>query len=160
MLNLQNVNIELLIKLFENSIADVISTISGISVLKRDNNDLNSNLNEGFVGILPFSGGINGFFMMKTDEQSLKTLTSYITGCDMSLAKEDDMMDCIGELANMVCGTVRAKAALNGISFKLSIPFSALGVNGLKFSFKKNTKTFTLRFSSCGIHINTRVVLA
>jgi len=157
---LSDVNNELmdtLNRLFENSITEVISTISGFSIFK-DNDKLN--VNDNFAGMLPFSGGINGLFMIKTDEQSLRVLTSNITGCDISLVKENDMIDCIGELANMICGMVRAKAAVNGISFKLEIPFSVKGVNGLEFSFKKNAKTFRLHFSSDKVHISTRVVLA
>ena len=147
-----------LAKLFENTIAEVVSTISGISVFKDDDDLLN--VNDNFAGTLPFYGEINGFFILNTDEQSLRALTSNITGCVIPSVEESDMTDCIGELANMICGTVRAKAALNGILFKLAIPFSVKGVNGLELFFKKNAKTFTLHFSSCDIHISARVVLA
>ena len=156
---MSNVNNELkntLIRLFENSIIEVISTVSGVSVFKVN---CDSNINDNFAGILMFSGEINGIFMIKTDEQSLRALTSNITGHDISFVKENDMIDCIGELANMICGTVRAKAAVNGIRFKSSIPFSAKGVSGLEFSFKKNALTFTLHFSSGIARISARVVL-
>ena len=149
--------IDSLAKMFENSIVEAISTISGVAVLK--NNDLSNDPNDNYAGMLPFSGEINGFFMIKTDGQSLKILTSYITGCDIPLVKENDMMDCIGELTNMVCGSVKAKAAINGVKFTLSVPFSVKGNNGLEFSFKKNAKTFALHFSSHDAHINARVLL-
>ena len=147
-----------LIKLFEISIVDVMPTISGISIFK-DDDVLNEGLNDSFAGTLLFSGEINGFFMIKTDEQSLRVLTSNITGCHIEFVEESDMLDCIGELANIICGSVRAKAAVNGISFKLSIPFSIKGGNGLWFSFKRNANTFPLNFSSNDVHINARVVL-
>lgn len=147
---------ETLIGIFEDTITEVISTVSGVSLEKSIIEEKNES---NFAGILPFIGDISGIFLIKTNGEHLKILTSYITGIEAESIYDNDMTDCIGELANMVCGLTKSRAARLGIRFNLSTPFSAKGDKSIDFSFKKNSVTSLMTFSSDEILINARVIL-
>ncbi len=143
-------------EIFEQAVAEVISTVSGIVVNKVEDSAEDT---YNFAGILPLYGDINGLFIVKSDENSLRTLTAYMTGAEAECIDESEMRDCIGELANMICGLSKARAYPCGAAFTLSTPFSVKSNENMVFSYKKKTKMAVLPFSSEEIKLNARIIL-
>ncbi len=144
---------EKVFEVFENTVTEVISTVSGIQVAKAQ-----TNLKANYVGIMPFGGSVSGLFLIETDRESLLTLTSYMAGIVQGELEEGDLRDCVGELANMVCGLTKTKCAQFGIGMVLSTPFSAVG-QGVSFAFKKNAKQSENSYSSPEVSVKTHVIL-
>lgn len=143
--------------IFQSSIIEVLRTVSGMDIRKVNGADGEP---DNFAGVLPLAGDIGGLFIIQAGAASLRTLTSYITGSDESSIDAKEMADCIGELANMVCGSARARAAGAKIGFALSTPFSILGTERMEFFFKRSAKMLSLSFSSGEISIRAKVVFA
>ncbi len=142
--------------IFEKAVGEVISTVSGIMVNKAEDAQEDTC---NYAGILPLYGDINGVFIVKSDENSLRTLTAGMTGAEAECVEESEMMDCIGELANMICGLTKARAYPGGTAFSLSTPFSVKSNENMTFSYKKKTKMAVLPFSSEEIKLNVRIIL-
>ncbi len=139
--------------IFEKSFCEVISVLSGIPLMKTDDDEMPGN----FIGILPLSGDISGLFVISASDESLQLLTAYMTGQEE--VSDADMQDCIGELANMACGLAKARSSMEGIAFTLSTPFSIKGAQDLEFAFKKNARVMEFPFVSPEISLNVRVIL-
>ncbi len=143
-------------KVFEEATAEVVSTVTGLALIKapKTTEELYN-----FAGFLPLYGDINILFLIKTDENSLRIITADMTGAEYDSVDERDMRDCIGELANMICGLSKARSALGGITFSLSTPFSIKGVENIDFSFKKNVNMIVLPFESSEVSLTVRLIL-
>lgn len=145
-----------LVKFFEDSLKETISTSSGLCVKKSQSLCVGGDC---FAGVLPFYGDVNGFFIIKAQNNTLRVLTSYITGIAENKIEPDDLKDCIGEIANMVCGLVRARAAVKGISFSFSTPLCAMSTDDVLFSFKENVIVFSFGVANEEIVLRAEVAL-
>ncbi len=123
--------------LIENCAVEVISTVSGISVNRDINTDSGDDMDSGYLSVLQLHGDFNGMLLVMVPEQSIRVLTSFMTGMEDEQIQEDDMHDCISELANMICGLAKAKSAIHKVRFSLSTPFSIRYNGCIDFGFKK-----------------------
>lgn len=142
--------------LVEDCSKEVISTVSGISVTRVEKVD---SLEGGYLSILQLHGDFNGMLLVKTSEQSIKTLTSYMTGIDDECINDKDMHDCICELANMICGLTKAKSARSKVTFSLSTPFSVRCSGDTDFLFKKGIPICNINLSGAEILIVIYLIL-
>ncbi len=151
-----NDSLSKLFPLFETAILEVLPTVSGISVFTG--NPL-AETKDSFVGVLPLTGDRSGLFLFKSNEESLRILASCMTGTAVEQISEMDMRDCVGELANMICGLCRARATSLGIHFTLASPFCVRGYDFIEFTFKKNANIVSQTFLSDEISFKITLIL-
>ncbi|MGL4791909.1 MAG: chemotaxis protein CheX [Anaerotignaceae bacterium] len=129
---------------FVNTCASVLSDTTGIPFSYENLNEKAEN--QQFAGVIGFSGDLNGLLIITSEDDNLILITEKITGMNKEDIEFEDLCDCIGELANMICGTTRSKLALKQINLSLSTPFSVSGEKNIHFTYKQRAsrKTFNV----------------
>ncbi len=149
-----NLDIDQINQIFVESVKSVVYTVSGVSLVELDKKIPEEH--DGIVGIMPLSGSKNSMIMLEAPK-GLDIITSYMIGIDVAEITEKDLIDCIGELANMVSGTAKLRLVPHALHLMLSTPFVAKGA-GLKFFFKRST-VFEASLGCEDILLNMRVLL-
>lgn len=72
-------------------------------------------------GIVGFGGGAKGMLAVHTPEEVAKTITGGFLGI-MVEEINDEVQDAIGELTNMLAGSVKLSLSENSSDIRLSIP--------------------------------------
>ncbi len=140
--------------IFEAAASEVLTAASSDHFTK-----VSDTIECGYAGVLPLHGDMNGLFILKTNANSLRIFTSYLIGVEQEDVTDEDMCDCIGEIANVVCGLAKARAAMQGIHFTLSTPFCVKSEQSLEFFFKKNEKKIAFALKSQSAAVDTRIIL-
>lgn len=80
----------------------------------------------GVMGLIAFVGDYSGSVTFYSDEETAVTITSTMMG--MAAADvTDEMADVVGEITNMVAGTLRTRMADQGIRWGISTPSVTVG---------------------------------
>ncbi|HER63220.1 MAG TPA: chemotaxis protein CheX [Desulfobacteraceae bacterium] len=77
-------------------------------------------------GILGFSGDIRGMVTIHCPDAVAMAITANFLGMDVTEVN-DDVIDAIGELANMVTGGIKEAFSANNQDIKLSVPTVVAG---------------------------------
>lgn len=77
-------------------------------------------------GMVGLAGLFKGMIAIHTPDQVAMAITSNFLGMDVGEVN-DDVTDAIGELANMLAGTVKMALSQNGKDITLSIPSTIAG---------------------------------
>lgn len=139
---------------FFDSLKEVVSTTAGFFLQEIAPRESYGDI----AAILDFTGENSGFLLIDADIEALRSLSSYMTGCEAEEISETDMSDCLSEIANMTGGNAKAVLANKGFHFSLTMPFTITGENKQLF-FKKNTTMLHSAFSDGKVIIGIRVVL-
>lgn len=76
---------------------------------------------DGLSGMIGMAGGYRGVLAIHCSNQVAMAITSTFLGMEVDEV-DDDVKDAIGEMANMLAGSVKTSLAENGKDVKLSIP--------------------------------------
>lgn len=139
---------------FFGSLKEVVYTTTGFDIQQIAPHDSYADI----AAILNFAGENSGFLLIDADVETLRLLSSYMTGCDAEEISEADMSDCLCEIANMTGGSAKAALAGNGFLFSLTMPFTITGENK-RIIFKTHTTVLHTAFSDGQISMGIRVVL-
>jgi len=86
----------------------------------------------GISGMVGMAGGYRGLLAIHCSDQVAMAITGTFLGIEVDTV-DDDVKDAIGEMANMLAGSVKSSLSENGKDIKLSIP-SAVG--GEEYTFE------------------------
>lgn len=76
---------------------------------------------EGFIGIISFVGTLPWTLIMAIPQTTATSVAGKFAGFEIPF-ESPDMLDAIGELVNILAGTVSAKAEAASIKSKMSLP--------------------------------------
>jgi len=78
------------------------------------------------TGMVGMAGQVRGLLAIHLTEEAAKSVTGSFLGMDVAEI-DDDVRDAIGELANMLAGSIKMMLTDNGKDIKLSIPSAISG---------------------------------
>lgn len=81
----------------------------------------------GVTGMVGLAGAYKGMLAIHVSESVAKTITGSFLGIEVDDIN-DDVRDAMGEMANMLAGSVKAALGAGGQEIKLSIPSAVCGV--------------------------------
>lgn len=82
---------------------------------------------EGVVGSVGFAGKINGTLYMRYSDKLACSVTERLIGVTPVTAADSEVADVIGEIANMVSGTMKGQTSKQGYHGWLSTPMILRG---------------------------------
>ena len=110
---------------FTDILLEIISKTSGFSLdIISDDND--PGLYD-VIGIMNLNGKKSGTLFVSANEQSARTLCSYMIGIPMEEVTDEDINDTICEIANMLAGNAKLRFCGTDDMFMLSSPFVIKG---------------------------------
>ncbi len=139
---------------FKLCMLNSVQTVSGLEFEDHPLTDVVGS----YVSIMPLTGAKTGALILDMEKEPLTTLTSYMTGSDVSEITENLLIDCIGELNNMVCGPAKAELISDGLIFTFKTPFVIRAKDASMF-FKNGTDVFGFSFRNDQIEFSLRVIL-
>lgn len=106
---------------------DVFSTMLMVeleskAVIDNGKCEIKSNL----TSMIGLGGGIRGLLAVHCPGSVAKAITGSFLGMDVA-DLNDDVMDAIGEIANMVAGNIKVSCAKININVELAIPTTIVG---------------------------------
>ena len=78
------------------------------------------------TGMVGMAGGCKGLLAIHSPDRVAMVITSTFLGMDVD-SVNDDVKDAMGEMANMLAGSVKSTLASQGKDVKLSIPSAVCG---------------------------------
>ena len=96
-------------------------------------------------GVIGLSGQAQGMVVLSLERQVARQAAAALLMCDAATLSEDDMVDAVGELANMVSGS--AKAKLEEYQLSISLPSVVLG-QGHLIRFPSDVTPICVPFTS------------
>ena len=148
-------SLETLGNVFAEALCDVISVISGFS-LNMKPCESGNNL-DAVTGAMILDGAERGLIFISAEEDSVKTLCSYMTGVPESEVEKEDVYDAMCEVVNMTVGN--AKLRLNDVDYMFRF-FSPFIISGKDISvIPKKRVLFTSRALSCDrVSVNLKIM--
>ena len=141
--------------IFADSLAEVVSTVSGITLRV-----LPSEHDTGFdemVGIMCLNGKDNGTVFISAAEASMRALCSAMIGIPKAEVTRDDMYDTLCELVNMTAGNAKLRLTSADCTFTLSVPFLISGEN-MAISTKKRESIISNVLTDGKISLGLKIV--
>jgi len=127
-MNITNISsIDELGAIFAESLAEVISKISGFSlgVLSSDHDPDFA----GMVGVMNLNSKKRGMIFISSGEYNMRVLCSFMTGVPKNEVTKEDIHDALCELVNMTAGNAKLRISDEDYMFTLSSPFIIDGEN-------------------------------
>lgn len=112
------------------SIMDTFQTMLSLDIEYKDEKILaeGENLTSDVSGIIGLAGNYVGSIAVHINKDVSMKITSAMLGMDIT-EFNDDVEDCVGELANLVAGGAKTQLAAKGMSFDICIPTVVVGDN-------------------------------
>ncbi|MBF0187938.1 MAG: chemotaxis protein CheX [Magnetococcales bacterium] len=108
------------------SVQDILATMAWTSVSFEGREVVpDLLLSDGVAGLVRMQGDHEGMVAISTDKPVGMELVSRIIGLPADDLNTEDLLDGVGELANMICGGMKAKAGIGGV--QLSSPVAIVG---------------------------------
>jgi len=148
-------SVDVLGAIFAGALAEVISTVSGISpgVLSSDRDaDFDD-----IIGLMSLNGAKSGIVFISAGEADMRLLCSRMTGVPKEDVTKADMDDALGEIVNMTAGNAKLRFSDAEYMFTLSLPFVISG-KGMSIGAKKNSHVITKRLGNGEITLKLKVV--
>jgi len=98
-----------------------IEIIPGVPMRGKDD-AIDSNL----TSMIGLAGDFKGILSVHCPERAAKGITGAMLGMDVE-EMDDDVKDAIGEIANMVAGSLKTALASEGVTTELAIPATIIG---------------------------------
>jgi len=116
---------------FITSTLNILSTMANIKAEKSDIYVKSGNTTTYDIsGIVGLAGKVSGFMVVSFPEKlALKIATAFL--CEEKTEMDDDVVDAIGEIANMIAGSSKAVFAEMGLKYSIGIPSVITGKNHL-----------------------------
>ena len=111
-------------------------------VLRGPDDGIDSNL----TSMIGLAGDLQGVLAVHFPETAALGITGAMLGMDVA-AIDDDVMDAIGEIANMVAGGLKVALAENDIAIELAIPTTVLG-KAVRTSGQAGVSRFIVPFTT------------
>lgn len=109
----------------------------------RDKSDaIDSNL----TSMIGLAGDLRGVLAVHCPENAAKGITGAMLGMDVDEMNED-VKDAIGEIANMVAGSVKTALASDGVDTELAIPTTVIG-KSIRTAGLSGASRFIIPFST------------
>lgn len=110
-------------ELLLTSASDVLASMYFADVMGPPQNPV---IEPGFWATLGFKGEISGTFSLSLSKDTARKLAANFFGEEESDVSEEAVADMVGEMANMVCGSVLSRMTRE-VHFKLTHPVVAIG---------------------------------
>lgn len=108
-----------------HAITEIFDTMTGLAVEAAPPSSQSLGSFENSVsGILGLSGDLQGMLCVHCPDQVAMAITTALLGGE---GGKDEIRDAIGELANMVSGSVKIALAKDGKTVQLSLPTAVAG---------------------------------
>jgi len=148
-------SVEELSTVFIDSFLEVISTCTGIRFDVKS-----SEYDTGFSDItsaINLNGSKNGMLFISAEENTAKSLCSYMTGVSKSDVTDEDCFDAMSEFANMTAGNAKLRLGNSDYTFTLSSPFV---INGKEMTLttKKKVRVVSTTFASDDLEIKIKLM--
>lgn len=138
---------------FADALSEVVSIVSGFS-LDGSPSDNDAEF-DGMIGAMSLNGAKkNGMIFISADENSVKTLSSYMTGIAQEEITKEDLFDALCELVNMTAGNAKLRIGDPDYMFNLSWPFA---INGENMSIITKTRVNVLSKVLVGVDISLKL---
>jgi chemotaxis protein CheX len=110
----------------------------------------NTTLESSITGMIGLAGLYKGVLAIHVPDPVAISITTNFLGIEVAEMNED-VQDAIGELTNMLGGSVKAILSANGRDIELSLPST---IAGAKYTFKckDDADLFLLPFAVDGVH--------
>ncbi len=130
------------------SAQEIFSTMLMLEVNLHDVDETTDNvsLSNGISGVIGFAGTHKGLLAIHLPEDTAIGVTSSFLGMEVE-SLDADVEDAVGELANMLGGSVKSILSEKGRDIDLSIPSTVKGEN-YNFHVAKTAMRHFLQFSS------------
>jgi len=103
---------------------------------------------DGISGLVGMAGCYRGMLAIHCSSRVAKDITGNFLGIDIEEV-DDDVKDAIGEMANMLAGSIKTSLSRKGKEIKLSIP-SAVGGPEYTLEFQNSVDQVLMPFSMAG----------
>jgi len=111
--------------IYLNSLAEVISTTTGIH-LHVKTQEIDFSFNE-IVGVMSLDGQKNGMLFISAKAPDIRLLCSNMIGVPINDVTNDDIDDTMCEIVNMAAGSAKVRLSDTYYMFSLSQPFVIKG---------------------------------
>lgn len=128
-----------------------------INLDKIDEGAENLLLQKGISGVIGFAGTHKGLLAIHLPEKTAIGVTSSFLGLEVA-SIDADVEDAVGELANMLGGSVKSILSEKGRDIELSLPSTVKG-DDYSFQVNKNAVKHLLAFSSAAGNFSIEVQL-
>lgn len=110
--------------------------------MKSQDNVIDSNL----TSMIGLAGDLKGVLAVHCPEKTAKGITGAMLGMDVE-EMDEDVKDAIGEIANMVAGSLKTALASEGTNTELAIPTTVIG-KSLRTAGLSGASRFIIPFSN------------
>ena len=125
MIYLTNLSSEQIGIIFSDVLIEVISTTCGITL---DVSPVDEEQRYGeLIGLMSLTGKNHGMVFISSDEDTIRTLSAYMTGVSNEEVSKDDIYDTLCELVNMTAGNAKLRFNLSEDMYTLNSPFVISG---------------------------------
>lgn len=116
-----------LIESITQATQEIFETMLGLEAVAHDSlKERVASFTHSITGMIGLAGPYKGMLAIHLPEPVAKTITSNFLGMEIEEIG-DDVKDAIGELANMLAGSIKTALAEGGREIKLSIPSAICG---------------------------------
>ncbi len=137
----------MLVQQLSKDVLDVFSTMVGMDSLSHTPIliDPVTHFENGVTAMVGFAGTYNSVVSIHTPHQLALTFGSNMMGMEIT-EFDDDISDALGEIANMIAGSLKQQLSHGGADIKLSTPSV---ITGRKYSVSTGSTadTLTLKFA-------------
>lgn len=120
---------------YAQSVAEVVETTADISLALQDG--ASPCEDAAYVAIACLQGEESGILALRSNADTLRILTAYMTGLSEDEVTEDDLQDCLHEIINMTIGIVKTKSSAQDAKHQIAAPFVLTG-EGVRFLYKRH----------------------
>ena len=114
-------------ELLLESATEIFDTMVYLELEEAEEPDLTTD-NFDLLGSITFKGSLDGCMSVRCSSDCAKTIAANMLGIDsVDEVSEEDMSDAIGEIVNMVMGSIKARLQDHIGGFEVSIPTVASG---------------------------------
>ena len=129
------------------SVEEIFSTMIPLPLEPADDVDIGKTADR-FTSMIGLAGSLKGLMYLHFPVEVAVGLTGAMLGMEVTEADED-VSDCLGEIANMVAGGFKSRLEGRGVDTSLAIPTTVRG-RQVQTSGKLSTDVSRLAFSTQG----------
>ena len=138
---------------FSEVLKEVVIKTTGFSL---DDAGVSGDFDE-LIGLMSLNGYHHGLVVISAKYDTIKTLSSAMTGISINDVTKDDIYDTLCELVNMTAGNAKLRFNSSEDIYMLSPPFIVYGAD-MSIVSKNRVNFISKTLSGDGITLNLKVV--
>lgn len=130
-----------LVQPFTNSAQSAFETMLDWQITEPGDGSQGTDAEYAFSGVVGVAGGLCGSVVLRLGDEAARRAAAEMLEMELDEVEEDDVVDAVGELANMVVGCAKSKLADHQLT--ITVPNVITG-QGHKIKFAHDVETLTI----------------